>query len=168
MRVDLMERRYEENLTTLCCMSLKTKPLILQASIPFTGFTSGQNVRATIFVDNRCGFDVFEVVLSLKRVHTFISVKPERKVTSDTKTIVKVKCDGVKSGSNKKILGVLVIPDMIINTSTHLSKCCQLSYLFQVKAHIVGFLQSPKLQFPIVIGTRPLNYENKLLMLKQL
>jgi hypothetical protein len=27
-------------------------------------------------------------------------------------------------------------------------------------------LQSPKLQFPIVIGTKPLNYEHKILMLK--
>lgn len=165
-RVDLMDRKYEENITTLCCMSLKTKPLILTASIPFSGFTSGQNIRATIFVDNRCGFDVFEVVISLKRVHTFVSVTPERKVTTDAKTIVKVKCEGVKSGSQKKILGALEIPDMIINTSTHLSKCCQLSYLFQVKSHIVGFLQSPKIQFPIVIGTKPLNYENKLLMLE--
>jgi hypothetical protein len=161
-----MERKSEESITTLCCMSLKTKPLIVSASIPYSGFTSGQNIRATIFVDNRCGFDVFEIKISLKRVHSFVSVTPERKVTTDAKTIVKVKCEGVKSNSCKKILGVLEIPGMIINTSTHLSKCCQLSYLFQVKAHIVGFLQSPKLQFPIVIGTKPLNYEHKILMLK--
>ena len=103
-----MEQRFEESVTTLCCMSLKTKPLILSATIPFSGFTSGQNIRATILVDNRCGFDVFEVVISLKRVHTFVSVTPVKKVTTDAKTIVKVKCEGVKSGSSKKILGCLL------------------------------------------------------------
>lgn len=161
-RVDLMDRISEESTTTLCCMSLKTKPLILSASLPFAGYTSGQNVRATIFVDNRCGFDIFEVVISLKRIHTFVSVTPETKKITDAKTIVKVKCEGVKDGDRKKILGVMEIPGMIINTSTSLSKCCQLSYLFQVKTHIVGFLQSPKIQFPIEVGTKPLNYENKI------
>lgn len=159
-----MEKRYEESVTSLCCLSWKTKPLTLSASIPFSGFTSGQFIRATIFIDNECGFDVFETVISLKRVHTFVAVKPERKVATDAKTIVKVKCEGVKNGDKKKILGLLVIPDMIINSSTHLSKTCLLSYQFQVKAHIVGFLQSPKVFFPVVVGTRPLNYENKLML----
>lgn len=36
-RIDLMEPKFEESVTSLCCFSWKTKPLILSASIPFSG-----------------------------------------------------------------------------------------------------------------------------------
>lgn len=122
-------------------------------------FISGQTIRSTIFINNNCGFDVYETVISLKRVHTFTSSVPERKVTTDSKTIVKATLEGARNGIKKKILGCLDIPLMTLNSSEKLSTC-QLSYIFQVKAHIVGFLQSPCVQFKIVVGTK-INYENK-------
>lgn len=36
-RVDLMEPMMDENIANLCCFSWKTKPLILSASIPYSG-----------------------------------------------------------------------------------------------------------------------------------
>lgn len=161
-RLDLMERRCEETVANLCCLSWKTKPLIISATIPYSGFAAGQTIRAQIIVDNRCGFDVYETILSLKRVHTFVSSVPEEKVMRDSKNIVKVVCEGVKSGKRKKIAGIIEIPPMTLNTSESLCKACQLSYILQVKTNVVGFLQSPKIQFNIVIGMKPLNFENKL------
>lgn len=142
------------------------KKLIINSFLWSIRFISGQTIRCTINIFNNCGFDVYETVISLKRVHTFISAVPERKITTDYKTIGKVLCEGVKSGDRKKILGVIDVPLMTINSSENLSNTCVLTYILQIKAHIVGFLQSPKVQFKIFIGTKPLNYENKLKLMQ--
>lgn len=91
---------------------------------------------------------------------------PEIKTSSDSKTIAKVICDGVKNGERKKILGIIDVPSMTINSSETLSNTCKLGYSLQIKTHIVGFLTSPKVQFKIYIGTKPLNYENKLKLMQ--
>lgn len=92
---------------------------------------------------------------------------PEKKTSSDSKTIAKVICEGVKNGEKKKILGIIEVPKMTINSSETLSNTCKLSYSLQIKTHIVGFLgTSPKVQFKIYIGTKPLNYENKLKLMQ--
>jgi Arrestin (or S-antigen), N-terminal domain/Arrestin (or S-antigen), C-terminal domain len=73
-RKDLMVPLSDEISTTFCCWSCKSKPLKLQASIPFAGYVPGQSVRVTIRINNRCGFDVYRTVISLKKVFTFIIV----------------------------------------------------------------------------------------------
>lgn len=163
-RIDLMERRYEETIAAFGCFGCKTKCLLLKASIPFTGYAVGQDIRVTIYIVNKCGFDVSSTVISLKRKHTFISIKPEKRTVFDSKTIAKTVCEGVKNCCEKKILAVIEIPKMTLNSTENsltINPICKLSHVLKVSACVVGFYQSPKVQFNVTVGTKGLNYEYK-------
>jgi len=165
-RIDLMEKRCQETISAFGCFGCKTKALYLKASIPFTGYASGQEIRVTIYIFNKCGFDVSRTVISLKRQHTCNSIKPEKKVIVDSKSITKTICEGVKNNCEKKILGVIAIPKMTLNSTENsltINPICKLSHFIQVSACVIGFYQSPKVEFKVTIGTKPLNYEYKLL-----
>lgn len=159
-RSELMEPASDEIFTTFCCWSCKTKPLIIRASIPFTGYVPKQSVRVTVRIDNRCGFDVYRTIIALKKVFTYVSEQPVERTWSDAKTLNKTISEGAKNGRETKILAVIDVPAFTLPTN-QLSKCVQVSYLLQVTADVVGFVRSPKIKLPIVIGTKPLKFENK-------
>lgn len=159
-RSELMEPASDEIITSFCCWSCKTKPLIIRASIPFTGYVPKQNIRVTLRIDNRCGFDVYRTIISLKKVFTFISDHPVERSWSDAKTLLKTINEGAKNGRETKILAVIDVPAFTLPTN-RLSRCVQVSYLLQITADVVGFVRSPKIKLPIVIGTKPLKFENK-------
>lgn len=159
-RSDLMQKIGGEAVTSFCCWSCKTKPLNLQASVPFTGYCPGQSIHVTIRIDNRCGFDVYRTVVSFKKVLTFISQTPEHRSWSDSKSLVKNIFEGSKNGKITKIHGVVKVPPINIPTNVF-STVVQVSYLIQVTVDVVGFIQSPKVKLPIVIGSKPLKFENK-------
>lgn len=164
-RIDLMEKKCQETVAAFGCFGCKTKSLFLKAYIPFTGYACGQNIRVTIFVNNKCGFDVSRTVISLKRKHTFNSIKPDKRTITDAKTIAKTICEGLKNGEEKKILAAIEVPNMTLNSTENsltIKPICKLSYIVQVSVCVVGFYNSPKIQFDISIGTKPLNYDYKL------
>ncbi|KAG5683222.1 hypothetical protein PVAND_012516 [Polypedilum vanderplanki] len=161
-RIDLMEKRVQQTSTTFGCMSYQTsQPLFIKASIPFSMYIPDQKIRATIYIDNRCGFEVSKTTLSLKRKHIFTSMKPEKRTVSHEKTIAKAIYEGVKNKMSKKILASITVPSLTL-TSSNVSKICQLNYVLCVQAAVVGFLKKPSVQFEIFIGRTALNYEHKL------
>lgn len=146
---------------TFCCFSCKTRPLILQASIPFSGYVPSQCIRITVKINNKCGFDVTRTVISLKKIFTSVSEIPERREWSESKTLVKIVVDGAKSGKDTKIFGVLEIPKFTLPTND-LSNIIKVSYVITISLDVVGFFYSPKVTLPIVIGSKPLKFENKM------
>jgi hypothetical protein len=160
-RIDLMEKRVQQTSTTFGCMSYQTsQPLFMKASIPFSMYTTEQKIRITIFIDNRCGFEVSKTIISLKRKHIFTSMKPEKKTISHEKTIAKAICEGVRDKTKKKILASIEVPPLTL-TNSSVSKVCQLTYNLHIAACVVGFLKKPAVQFEIFVGSKPLNYEYK-------
>lgn len=151
----------EETIATFCCFSCKTKPLKIEASIPYTGYVPGQSIKVTIKIDNRCGFDVYRTKVSLKKVFTFISQTPEKRMWTDIKTLQKSVTDGAKNGKTVKNLGIVEVPNSALPTSNNLSNIVQISYLVQVSVDVVGFVQSTKVKLPVVIGSKPLKFEYK-------
>lgn len=162
LRRDLMDPISLVNEERFCCWSCKTKPLSLKASIPFKGFVPGQCIRVTINIDNKCGFDVTKTIISLKKVFTFISESPERREWSDAKTLLKNVLGGAKSGQETKILGIIEVPAFTLPTNDDISNIVKVSYIVQVSVDIVGFVRSVKVKLPIVIGSKPLKFENKI------
>lgn len=147
---------------TFCCWSCLTRPLTLKASIPFSGYVPEQAIRVTVNINNRCGFDVTRTVISLKKVFTFISETPEKREWSDVKTLLKNVVDGAKNGQESKIFGILEVPAFTLPTNDDISLIVKVSYIVQVSLDVVGFVHSPKVKLPIVIGSKPLKFENKI------
>jgi hypothetical protein len=134
----------------------------VKVSIPFAGFIPEQSIRVTIYINNRCGFDCSRTVISLKKVFTFISQTPEQREWRESKTLVKNSLDGAKNGKDSKILGILEVPPFTLATNDDISNIVKVSYCVQVSMGVVGFVRSPKIKLPIVIGSKPLRFENKI------
>ena len=160
-RRDLMVPKSVETKVTFCCFSCKTRPITLQASIPFSGYTSGQSIEVTVEIDNQCGFDVSRTIISLIKVFTFISQMPEKRNCLETKTLHKNIIEGAKSGAFVKLLGIMEIPPFTLPTNDCISTIVKVSYIISVSLDVVGFIRSPKVKIsPIIIGSRPLKFEN--------
>lgn len=160
-RLDLMVPVSDETVSSFCCWSCKTKPLNLHASIPYSGYVPGQCIRVTIKIDNHCGFDVFRTVIFLKKVFTFVSQKPEKHSWHEMKTLQKTVTEGAKNGKEVKISGIMEVPAFTLPTNDQLSSVVKVSYLIQVSLDVVGFIRSPKVKLPIVIGSKPLRFDYK-------
>lgn len=160
-RLDLMMPVSDETVSSFCCWSCKTKPLNLHASIPFSGYVPGQSIRVTIKIDNRCGFDVCRTVISLKKIFTFVSQTPEKHSWVEMKTLLKTVTDGAKNGKEAKISAITEVPPFTLPTNDQISSIVKVSYLIQVSLDVVGFIRSPKVKLPIVIGSKPLRFEYK-------
>lgn len=164
-RLELMKPINRETVATFCCWSCKSKPLILHASIPFSGYVPEQNIRIAIRITNSCGFDVDRTIIALKKVFTFISSRPEVRVVSESKTLLKNVIEGARSGAvPTKLTGIIEVPAFTMPTSNDLvSGVVRINYFIRVSVDVVGFLRRPKIEIPIVIGSKPLKFSNKIL-----
>lgn len=151
----------DESSTTFCCWSCSTRPLYFKVSIPFSGYISDQVIRVTVFIKNNCGFDVSSTIISLHKAITSVSQHPERREYRETKLLTQVSESGAPSGkSSTKILSELRVPKFTLPSSS--CNIVRVSYFVQVALDVVGFIRSPKIKIPIVIGTRALKFENQI------
>lgn len=158
-RAQLMMPISDESSTTFCCWSCTTRPLYFKVSIPFSGFISDQIIRVTVFIKNNCGFDVASTIISLQKAITSVSQQPERREYREMKMLTQIIEAGAKSGkSSTKILAELQVPKFTLPSST--CTVVRVSYFLQVALDVVGFIRKPKIRIPIVIGTRPLKFDD--------
>lgn len=161
-KTELMIPRNDEVITSFCCWNCRTKPLILSVEIPFSGYVNGQNISIKIAIDNRCGFDVSQTIISLKKVFSFTSQKPEHREWIEKKTLVRNTCQGAKSGKITKFKSIAEVPQFTIPTCD-LSEVVKISYLLQVKVQVIGFIRRPKVEIEnLVIGSLPLIFTDSL------
>lgn len=151
----------DESSTTFCCWTCTTRPLYFKVSIPFSGYISDQIIRVTVFIRNNCGFDVSSTIISLNKAITSVSQQPERREYRETKQLTQTIESGAPSGkSSSKILSEIRVPKFTLPSST--CDIVRVSYFVQVALDVVGFIRSPKIKIPIVIGTRALKFENNM------
>lgn len=149
----------DESSTTFCCWTCTTRPLYFKVSIPFAGYISDQIIRVTVFIKNNCGFDVASTIISLQKAITSTSQQPERREYVETRMLTQIIESGAKSGkSSTKILAELRVPKFTLPSSS--SNIVNVSYFLQCKLDVVGFIRSPKVRIPIVIGTRGLKFDD--------
>jgi len=148
----------DEVTDSFCCWNFKTKPLIMTASLPFSGYVAKQTIQVTVKINNRCGFDVLQVSLKLMKIITCISQTPEVRTHMEVKTLTKSTCRGVKSGRIEEVTGQLTIPEFCQPSVERISSIVKVSYIIQVRANVMGFHRSPKVRLPVVVGTLPLKF----------
>lgn len=60
-----------EEIKTFCCLCCASKPLIVNLTLPFTGYAPGQNINVKIDYNNNSGVEVERTKIKLKRTVRF-------------------------------------------------------------------------------------------------
>lgn len=143
-----------------CCCCFRNSPLILTASIPFSGYVPGQMIPIAIEMNNQSHVDVKATKISLKAVHTFSFEYP-----STCKQVEKYRLDykiikGVKSGKYVKIDDHLKVPEMLNPSNDGQCKVFQITYVVKITAIVDDPHENPFLLIPLRIGSFPLLFKD--------
>lgn len=60
-----------EKIRRFCCFCCRSDPLMMTATLPFTGFVPGQNVPVTVNYSNKSNVSVDKTTITLKRIIRF-------------------------------------------------------------------------------------------------
>lgn len=145
--------KIERHFYNCCCF--RSKPFNMIASIPFSGFVSGQTIEVSIKVNNESNIDCEGLKVALECVTKYESQSPRKKLKYDTLTVLEVFGAGAPASqtSERKIL--LVVP-AISPTNTKYCKIINVSYQLKILAKVSGAHKNPCMTLPIQIGTIPL------------
>lgn len=135
-------------------MDFTTDPLLVSASIPFSGYVPGQTINIEVDVKNQSMTHVKGVKVSLKKIVILNSTKPKRKTKVLILSEAKVLTESIAVQTVKNFKEKLIVPSLPPNISN--CDLIKVSYELRVKAKTSGFNRSPKIKLPIVIGTSPL------------
>lgn len=144
---------------SLCCC-FRNSPLILSASIPFSGMVPGQKIPIAIEMNNQSHVDVKATKISLKAVHTFSFEYP-----STCKQVEKYRLDykiikGVESGKYVKIDDHLKVPEMLNPSNDGQCKVFQITYVVKITAIVDDPHENPFVIIPLRIGSFPLLFKD--------
>jgi hypothetical protein len=134
-------------------------PLLMSASIPFTGYVPGQPINLQIDVNNQSNTRIKDIKVSLKKIVLLNSSMPTRKTKIMVLSEAKLSTESsVSVQSERNFKEKLTVPSLPPNISN--CEVIQVSYELRVKARTRGFNRSPVLHLPITIGTSPLIWPN--------
>lgn len=166
----------------ICCLG--TSPLVMSASIPYSGFVpgtstfflslnrvytkflnffhvAGQKIPVTIEMNNQSHVSVRSTKITLKGLHTFNFDYP-----STCKQVEKYRLDyklvpGCKSGKCVKLEETLKVPEMLNPSNDPHCKVFQITYVIKIAAIVDDPHQTPFIHIPITIGSFPLLFKDK-------
>jgi hypothetical protein len=143
----------------ICCLG--TSPLVISASIPFSGYVPGQKIPITIEMNNQSHVDVRSTKITLKGLHTFNFEYPYT-----CKQVEKYRLDyklakGCKSGNSVKLDEYLKVPEMLNPSNDAHCKVFQITYVIKVTAAVDDPHQSPFIHIPITVGSFPLLFKEQ-------
>lgn len=147
-----------ETVNTFYCGLCKTAPLYLAASIPMSGFVSGQNVSVSIDINNESRVDVDDIKVSLKKIIVYNSQTPTKKSKEEILTETEIRCGGVLKRNKGKFCQKLLIPP-VPPSNTNYCRVLNVAYEVRVTAKVGGVHRNPSIKLPITIGTVPLNVQ---------
>jgi hypothetical protein len=140
---------------TYCCWICKTKPLLLSASIPQSGYVPGEQVIVFVEVRNDSRFDVIDVVVSLIKIVKYNSQIPKSKTKEEILIEKEVRYGLIKKESRKTFHQRLIVPPVPPSNSSY-CRLLNVSYEVEIRCNVVKYSSDPFIRLPIVIGTVPL------------
>lgn len=145
-----------ETSKTFCCWICETKPLFMSASIPFSGYVSGQTIVVTAEINNESRVDIEMVKISLKKIIRYTAQVPSNGTKVEVSKVAEFRCGGVKRTKREAFIQPLLIPP-IPPTNINYCRLLNISYEVQVKCSVPKYTVEPVIRLPITIGTVPLN-----------
>lgn len=142
-----------EKYKTFCCLFCESQPMLVQASIPCSGFAKGQSIPIKVQYTNKSDVDVLATHFKLYRGIYFTSQSPHTKTRSDVEVMVEKIDRGAKREQNVHIEAFLEIPSVLMNSNGRFCQTVKVEYYLQVEAVVDGCHSNPTLKFPITIGT---------------
>ena len=139
-------------------MDFTTEPLYISASIPTSGFVPGEVINVDIQVNNQSKTHIKELKVYIKKLISLNSDRPRRVTKISTESDAKVSSDSIPISSMRSFEINLEVPSLEPNISN--CDVIQVQYELRIKAKTSGLSRSPRLNFPITIGTVPLRNQN--------
>lgn len=139
-----------------CCGPWKTGPFSIVASIPQSGFVSGQIIKVSTEVTNMSTIPVDEMKFLLRKIVSYHSQTPSSKTKEEIVDIQERRTGGVGKRDHGRFLVSLPVPP-VPPTNINLCKVIHISYEVKVEARLSGLHTNPYIRIPITIGTIPLN-----------
>ncbi|KAG5676256.1 hypothetical protein PVAND_006104 [Polypedilum vanderplanki] len=126
------------------------------ASIPCSGFSSGQKIPIAVKYFNNSSVEVEQTKISLKRIITYITKPPKknRKVTTDV--IIEKFLSGVSINESLEIECTIAIPKTL-NTSIGFCNLIEIKYDLEIEGVVSDCHINPQVHFPITIGNQPID-----------
>lgn len=140
---------------SFCCRKSR---FLMSVSIPYTGYTSAQNIKVSIRLANESNINIEKTTISIRKV---VSYNVKRVCKRDIETLVISCVEGVESNCSKNIEYNLKIPETVTNINKQNSTIIQVEYDLIVSCIPEGCHFSSKLKIPITIGNIPLAFDEK-------
>lgn len=145
-----------EDQMSFYCGICRTNPLLLMASIPMSGYVSGQVILVSVQINNQSSIDVDQLTVSLVKIVFYNSQVPEKKTKVESETVTEMKCGKVQKRCATKFEQRLNTPALPPSNLTY-CRILNVSYEVHVTAKMSGFHSNPVIKIPVTIGTVPLN-----------
>lgn len=139
-----------------CCGPCRTGPFSIVASIPQSGFVSGQIIKVSTEVTNMSTIPVNEMKFLLRKIVSYHSQTPSSKTKEEIVDIQERRTGGVAKNDHGRFLVSLPVPP-VPPTNINLCKVIHITYEIKIEARLSGLLSNPYIRIPITIGTIPLN-----------
>lgn len=139
-----------------CCGPCRTGPFSIVASIPQSGFVSGQIIKVSTEVTNMSTIPVDEMKFLLRKIVAYHSQTPSSKTKEEIVDIQERRTGGVAKNDHGRFLVSLPVPP-VPPTNINLCKVIHITYDIKVEARLSGLHSNPYIRIPITIGTIPLN-----------
>jgi hypothetical protein len=128
----------------------------MRASVPMTGFVSGQIIRnIKVEINNQTSIEILYLKISLRKYVSYKSKFPWKKSHNEMRTIHAMKLANCQKNEFKQYNEIFRIP-VTSPTNWNTNEVIRISYEMQFKAKVSGAHKSPVIRFPVTIGTRPL------------
>jgi hypothetical protein len=133
----------------------------MTASVPYSGFSSGQKIPIMIKYFNHSNVEVEQTKIRLKRVVTYTSHSPKTSKKVSTEMVVEKLSSGVATGEAIEIECCLEIPRSMMNSNADFCNIIRIKYYLEIEGVVTGCSANPQVKILITIGKIPIQLENE-------
>lgn len=148
-----------DKIKTFCCLCCKSKPLLITAFVPRSGYALGEEILLTISIVNRSSTDVVSTVIKLVKIETFTSQSPDERILRLRENVSELQCNGAKAGERVSFEELIKIPRAIPITNQRCCRVFKVSYELKITARTLGLSSSPEIHIPIHVAA--IGFESK-------
>lgn len=157
-----------EIIKLLCCFPCQSKPMYLQITIPYSGFTPGQVIPMTLEMRNNSHVPVTRIQFVIKRIIENVSDNPYEKSRFDFDTMYEVHGPGVLARESQTRLQSIEIPNILCSSNDHCCRVIKLTYELIVSFTTNGMHIDPELKYQSDLEVCHLNFQLQFIIQHQL